>query len=340
MRPQGTAEELERRRFRAIALLDEGVPRKLLAKILGVSPCSLSRWRRLADLGVLKATPHLGPARKLSDDDFHKLEGLLLEGATSHGWHNNLWTTGRICRLIFDYFGVTYHPDHVSRMLRDKLNWTCQTPEHQHADRDDIAIKRWITKRFPCIVRQAMARSANLVFVDEAGFMLEPTVRRTYSPRGRTPTYRISTPHARISAAGAIIVNLRTKRVSLAYQLLADNANFLGKSIAGFLRALHTQLPGPMTVLWDQIPIHKGDCIDRYLAEESDVALELFPRYAPELNPADGIWRYIKHARLPNYAPPDLETLRTTLIAEFTRLRRRTRLLNSFIRFTKLPLAL
>src|SRR5262249_2013780 len=152
--------------------------------------------------------------------------------------------------------------------------------------------------------------------------------------------YRISTPHARISAAGAITVNLRTKRVGLAYQLLADNTNFLGKSIADFLRAVHTQLPGPMTVLWDQIPIHKGKYIERYLAEESDVGVERFRGYAAELNPADGIWRYIKHARLPNYAPSDLETLRTTLTTEFTRLRRRKRLLKSFIRFTKLPVEL
>jgi hypothetical protein len=56
------------------------------------------------------------------------------------------------------------------------------------------------------------------------------------------------------------------------------------------------------------------------------------------LNPADGIWRYIKHHRLPNYAPPDLGVLRQTVTAEMDRLRKRPDLLRSFVRFTKLPI--
>ena len=47
MRPHGNADELERRRRRAVALLNEGMPRNVLAKVLGVNPNSLSRWRKL-----------------------------------------------------------------------------------------------------------------------------------------------------------------------------------------------------------------------------------------------------------------------------------------------------
>jgi len=70
MRPRGYAQELERRRFRAIEMMDRGEPRKLIARFLGVSPGALSQWRKLADAGALKAKPHPGPPRKLSDQDF------------------------------------------------------------------------------------------------------------------------------------------------------------------------------------------------------------------------------------------------------------------------------
>jgi transposase len=118
MRPRGSTEELERRRSRAVALMEEGVPRKWLARVLGVSRGSLSRWRRLADSGELKAKPQPGAQSKLSVDDYKELERLLLMGATSHGWNNNLWTASRVSRLIFVHFGVKYHPAHVSRLLR------------------------------------------------------------------------------------------------------------------------------------------------------------------------------------------------------------------------------
>jgi transposase len=340
MRPPGNAADLERRRFRAVELMEEGVPRELLARVLGVSPGSLSRWRKLAETDMLRAKPNLGAPPRLTDEDCAELERLLLKGATSYGWQNNLWTAGRVGCLIHEAFGITYHPAQVSRILRERLNWTCQRPVNQNDDRNDKAIARWVRGHFPHIVKQAKATGACLVFVDETGFMLEPNVRRTYAPCGKTPTNRISSPHSRISVAGAITLDLCRNKIGLAYYLLADNRNFRGETIIAFLRSVQARLSGPMTVLWDRIPIHKGEFVEQYLANEPDVAIEPFPAYAPELNPADGIWRYIKHGRLPNYAARDLGTLRETVITELNRVRRRNKLLWSFIRFTKLPLDL
>ncbi len=340
MRPSGRTEDLERRRFRAVQLMEEGIPRNLLARVLDVSAASLSRWRKLADSGMLTAKPHVGRPQRLSDDDCRELERLLLKGATSYGWLNDLWTAARISRLILDNFGVKYHRAHISRIMRYRLNWTCQRPVNHHEDRDDKAVARWVNKTFPHIVEETEARNALLAFVDETGFMLEPNVRRTYAPCGKTPINRIAAPHARISVAGAIIVDLRNKQVDLVCHLLEDNTNFQGWSIVEFLPMLRSRTGRPMTVLWDQIPIHSGELIDQYLAEQPSVLIESFPPYAPELNAADGIWRYVKHARLPNYCPRDLCTLRRTLTREFHRLERRDDLLKSFIRFTKLPIGM
>jgi transposase len=340
MRPVGSAEELERRRTRAVELLEEGVSRKLLARILGVSPSSLSRWRRLAGAGELEAKPNHGPRRRLTDEECEELEELLLEGATAHGWHNNLWTAARVGEVISRHFGVKYHPAHVSRILRDRLDWTSQKPACQRRDPDDTAIETWAREIFPEVVREAEERGAYLVFVDETGFLLEPTVRRTYAPRGKTPVNQISDPHARLSVIGAITVSPRRKRLGLAYHILPDNANFRGPSVVRFVRALHMRLAAPMTVLWDQIPIHSCKAVEDYLIGAAEVTAEPFPPYAPKINPADGIWRYVKYGRLANYTPPSLAVLRGTVTAELDQLRWREELLASFVRFTRLPLML
>jgi transposase len=207
MRPQGAAVVLENRRRHAVELLNEGVPRKWIAKVLGVSTASLSRWQVLAKSGTLYAKPHLGRSPKLTDDDCQQLRSLLLEGATAYGWANDYWTCARVGQIIKAHFGVDYHPDHVSRILKDRLNWTCQRPGQIHDDRDDAAVTRWVHKTFPKIIQNAAARNAHIAFVDETGFMLAPLVRRTYAPRGQTPTYRVADKHGRISVIGAILVS-------------------------------------------------------------------------------------------------------------------------------------
>src|SRR5262249_28210226 len=113
-------------------------------------------------------------------------------------------------------------------------------------DRDDDEIKWWVTSAFPKILGGAEARRSYVAFVDEAGFMLDPTGRRTYAPRGQAPVNRVSNPHSRISAIGAIIVSPQRRSFRLAYTLLPDNVNFRGPSVVQFIRDLHFFISAPL----------------------------------------------------------------------------------------------
>ena len=338
MSATGRAAELERRRMRAVELVKQGESARLVARILGVSEGALSRWRRMDREGRgLEAKPQPGRTPRLSDEQVGQLEQLLLQGAEQHGWLNNLWTCARVAKVIDKAFGVCYNKGHVSRLLRDRLNWSSQRPQQQHPDGNDSAIAPWVEAEFPRILREAASRNAYLAFVDETGFMLNPLVRRTFAPRGKTPVNRVADPHGRISVIGAITVDPNRQRVGMVYNMLGDNTNFRGPGIAYFVRTLLTGIGGPVTILWDRITIHSCDEVERCLKGTTGVVMESFPPYAPKLNPADGIWGYIKYGRLPNYTPPDLDVLRTTVTSELDRLQREEELLRSFIRHTKLP---
>ena len=209
--------------------------------------------------------------------DCERLEALLLEGAEAHGWPNNLWTGPRVGKLIKDRFGVKYNPVYVCEILKRRLGWTPQKPQRLRADGDDAAIALWVKEQFPRILSEAAKRDAHLAFVDETGFMLDPTVRRTYAPRGKTPILRIADTHARISTIGAITVDARRQRVGLVYNMLGDNGNFRGPGIAYFVRMLQTAIGGPVTIIWDRITIHSCEEVERCLKRESGVVVEAFP---------------------------------------------------------------
>lgn len=157
MRPTGSPKALERRRQRAIALLDRGLTLKEVARRVGVSFSSVFRWQQSVfqrGPGALKAKPVPGRPRKLRDDECGQLLTLLLEGALPYGFPNDLWTLKRIRTVIRKEFGVVYHTNHVWRLLR-RAGWSCQVPERQAIQRDPEAIAHWKRYKWPHIKKGA-----------------------------------------------------------------------------------------------------------------------------------------------------------------------------------------
>jgi transposase len=343
MRPPGTTAELERRRRRAVDLFHKGESPTLIARILGVQRGSVYRWARLAAQGPdgLAAVHNPGPTPRLDDDQLGALEALLLQGARAHGWPNDLWTAARVALVIRRHFGVGYHPDHVRRFLRTRLHWTSQKPQRKARERDEDEIARWRREEFPRIVRQAEARGAHLVFLDESGYQLTPSVRRTLAPRGQTPVLEAWDRRDRLSAISCITVSPRRHRLNLYFRLLPANANAHGDDIVAYLRLLKESLPGPLTVIWDRSRIHSRSALVRaYLAEHPEVVAEDFPGYTPELNPDEHVWGWTKYGRLSNLAADNTDALWDAAVEQLVELKHRPDLLHSFIKKTTLPLRL
>jgi transposase len=343
MRTPGTAAELERRRRRAVALLDQGEAPTVIARVLGVHRTSLYRWRQ-QDRGTVRgraAQPHPGRAPRLDEGQLVELESLLFDGPQEHGWPNQLWTAGRVTLLIQRHFGITFHPEHVRKILKHKLGWTSQKPQRRARERNDLEIERWKGDEFPRIVREAWVRQAHLVFLDESGFQLTPTVRRTLSPRGATPLHHGWDRHDRISAISCLTVSPRAGRLNLYFELLPDNATVPAQDTVAFLQHLKRHLPGPLTIVWDRGGVHdKSLLVRQWLAAHPEVVTEKFPGYAPELNPDALVWGYTKYSRLANLGAFNTEELRDHVVSELIDLRHNPRMLASFINHVNLPLRL
>jgi transposase len=310
-RPIGTPEELERRRRRAVERVQQGERPAVVARVLGVDRNSVYRWRQQAARGPdgLAAKPHPHRPATLSDGHLRQLETLLAQGAPAHGWANGLWTAARVADLIARRFGKRFHHDHVGRFLRERLGWTPQKP--------------------------------HLVFLDESGFMLTPTVRRTWAPRGRTPVLDAWDRRDRISAISSLSISPVARRVNLHFDLLSDNANVHGEDVVEYLRRLKATLGGPLTVLWDGSRVHdRSQAVRDYLADHPEIHTQRLPAYAPELNPDELVWAWTKYGRLGNLAAANADWLRDYIITEMVYLKDHPEILTSFIDKTRLPLRL
>lgn len=338
-RPFGSAAELERRRLQAVQAVRNGESPSAVARVLGVNRSSVFRWLKLAQKADgLAAKPHPGPAVRLSPEQQRRLTALLLEGAKTHGWSNNLWTTARVVELVRRHFGVSFHHDHMGRFLRERLNWTPQKPRRKARERDEAEIEWWKRVCFPRIAEAARQRGAHLVFLDESGFMLTPTVRRTWAPRGSKPDLDCWDRRDRLSAISCLTVSPKANRLNLYFRLLPYNVD--AKEIVSFLRELKNSIGGPLTVIWDRGRVHRKSLLVRaFLAEHPEIVAEDLPAYAPELNPDELVWGWSKYGRLANLAAENTDQLAELVIDELLYLKDNKHLLASFIDKTELPLA-
>src|SRR6516225_708462 len=322
MRTPGTAAEHEFLRKRAVAAVRAGQSPSAVARAFGVHRVTVQRWLRQARVpGGLDAKP-VRRASALADDQLRQLETLLLQGASQHGWPNDLWTAARVQEVIRRHFGVDFHPEHVRKLLKRRLGWTSQKPQRRAKERDEDEIRRWKEEEFPRIVREARERDAHLLLLDESCFQLTPTVRRTLAPRGQTPVLPCWDKRDKISAISAITLSPRRHLPGLLFWLLPEKENFHGEEVVAFLKLVRRRLRR-FTVVWDRNQIHSRSKVVRaYLAGHPEIVVEDFPGYAPELNPDEMVWGWTKYGRLANYAAEDLPSLRTRIEAELDYLRK------------------
>jgi transposase len=182
--------------------------------------------------------------------------------------------------------------------------------------------------------KNAARLAAHLVFIDESGFLLIPSVRKTWSPIGQTPILHHRHRHERISAISGIAVSPKRFRCTLYCQLYEDNIQ--GEEVAVFLRHLLRQIPGHLIVLLDNGATHRGDAVKELLSRTPRLHLESFPPYAPELNPDEGVWNHLKKT-LANGRPDTQAELMDVLSDEICKLASSQPLLRACIKQSSLP---
>ena len=141
----------EGRRLRAFELKERGWKQTQIAEALGVSEGAVSRWiKRLREEGVegLRQEPPPGAPSRLSEQQRARLPELLAQGAQAHGFRGEVWTCERVAIVIRKEFGISYHPAHVSRVVR-ALGLSLQKPMPRANQRDEQAIRHWKEQRWP-----------------------------------------------------------------------------------------------------------------------------------------------------------------------------------------------
>jgi transposase len=166
--------------------------------------------------------------------------------------------------------------------------------------------------------------------------MLQPTVRRTWAPKGQTPLHHSWDRHERLSVTGAITVSPLQKRLGLYFSLVPWNVT--GDDVFTFVQQLRGHLERPLLVIWDRFSGHRKAARLLHDIYGKRIQVEFLPAYAPELNVVDHCWGHTKYGEMANFIAHDVGDLAQEVAHSLITKHSRRDLLNAFFRHARLEL--
>ena len=228
----------------------------------------------------------------------------LLQGAMAHDFGTELWTLKRVRALIERLYGVRFSEVHVWRLL-GAMGFSSQKPERRAIERNDDGRAGVEAQDLARAQKKCAAERRLIVFIDESGLSERPTRVRTWAPKGCTPVVQFHFNWKHVSAVAGLT---RTNFLFRLYDGAVKSAQ-----IVEFLKALRSQLKRRLLIVWDGAAQHKSRIVREYLdSTKGTVQMALLPGYAPDLNPVEYLWAWLKRHALANFCPNSLAELKTT----------------------------
>lgn len=166
--------------------------------------------------------------------------------------------------------------------------------------------------------------------------MLQPVVRRTLAPRGKTPILECWDRHDRLSVISALTLAPQRQRFGLYFDIHSHNIR--ADDVYRFIQGIRGRLRRKIILVLDRWSVHRAAIRKLLERHAHSIDIELLPAYAPDLNPTEQVWNHTKYADLANYIPDDIHELGVEVASSMLETRSKPILLRSFFKWAELDL--
>jgi transposase len=270
-------------RRRAVMAIREGMGISEAARVFKVSRMAIYKWLARVEEGDLRSLK----SRKRGRPPESRLQphqvGTAVRMITARCPDQlmlpfALWTREAVADLLERRFGVRVSIWTAGRYLRS-WGFTPQKPVRRAYERDERAVRRWLTKDYPAIRALAKRLGAEIHWLDEMGVRSDHQAGRSYAPKGETPA--IPGTGQRF---GCNMISTVTNKGVLAFMVFTGR--FTARVFLRFLRRLLRHRPVKLFVIADSHPVHKAARVKQWLQAHHDrIQLHFLPPYSPDLNP-------------------------------------------------------
>ena len=282
----------------------------------------LKIFRKKGENG-LKSRKHPGPGCKLTGKQkrqvFRWING---KDPRQYGFDFGLWTRKIVAAMIAEKFKVSLGLTAVGRLLAE-LDITPQKPLRRAYERDPKAILEWKEEVYPRLKARAKRLGAKIFFLDEAGVRSDQVLGKTWGPKGQTPEVPTSGKRQSINAISAV-------NILGGFWWKTYSGRFNATLFLALMRSFMKNRKKVFLVL-DGHPVHGAKMIREYVTSlKGRLELHFLPGYAPELNPDEFVWNYLKNEGAAKKPLKKNESLKERVRKDLAMIKRHTALVRSF----------
>lgn len=275
----------------AVQRVFDGESPTVVTNSYGLGARTIYKWLKLArekGLDALAPKPRPGRGRALTDFEAQEVKRWILGGdPRQYGFDFGLWTRQIVSDLIYDRLNIAMGLTAVGDLLH-RVGLTPQKPMRRAYERDDAEIEEWKNKTYPEIKKDAKNQGAEIFWLDEASIRSDDPLMRTWGLKGQTPTVNTSGQRQGVSAISAI-----SNSGGFWYQVYTERFN--ADVFIECLKDLIENRKKPVFIITDGHPVHKSKKVKDFIKNQKGMlSIFILPPYAPDLNPDELVWNYIR----------------------------------------------
>jgi transposase len=286
---------LIRTKAHAVLMRDEGLKQKTIAYLLVKSERTIRRYledfseRRMASL----FSGHVDNenASKLTRKQKKEISQVLRQPPSEHGLPKEFWDIPTLKTYVKAEFGVVYESVQSYHFLLKFSNLSFKYPDKFDINRDEKRILKRI-REIKKEIRPFLKDNTWEVFTaDETRIVLEALTRRAWLQKGKRTVVKVKRTRKYQNYLG--FLNQKSFKCHV-YELAWQNQDEIIEAFKRFLK----KYPGKrICVIWDNATFHRGVKIRQELRKGGlleKVHLINLPPYAPDMNPIEHIWKWVK----------------------------------------------
>jgi transposase len=313
-------EVLEALRLRALHGCELGFSQADIAKLLGVSPETVSRWWTAYIDGGPGALPGdrtgrpVGSGRTLSDEQArHIQERIDRHSPEDLGIAAAVWSRKAVRDLIRSECGIDMPIRTVGEYLR-RWGYTAKSPRRRAKAQDADEVDEWLGWTYPAIERRAAREGAGIHWCDETGAAADEHPRKGYARAGHPAWIEVPYPHIRMNLVATI-----TNEGEVHF--LTYKESMTGALFTAFLEKLLGETTRKVFLILDRLPAHETKAVADWVAANADrIELCWLPKSSPELNAEEYLNNDLKGAINAEGLPGSNEQLRSRIVRFMSRL--------------------
>lgn len=314
-------------RIMAVKRVKEGERPSAVMKSYGLCRTTVYRWLRAEKRGgeeVLRSRRSTGRKPKLTEKQKLKVRAWINgKDPRQFGFDFGLWTRNIVAKLIEERMGIRLGVTAVGRILAE-MGITPQKPLRRAYERDPEAIAKWKTTTYRKLKTRAKRRKAKIFFLDEAGVRSDQVLGRTWGVKGETPEVPTSGKRQSINAISA--VNERGEFWWKSYSSRFNSTLFIE-----LLKSFMKHRKSPVMLVLDGHPSHRSKMVAKYVQSlKGRLEFHFLPGYAPELNPDEFVWNYLKKEGVSKKPLKKDESLKNRVEDDLSAIQSRPDLVRSF----------